>query len=151
MTKAVRLIDLQQQIYMSSHPRTTNTSSLVGVAMCTCQTLFCHLVVHSSGHACDDVKIVNCHNFRNSRSAPLAVLTQLSPWEELQITGKGETACRRKYRQRYTLAVKQIELIAIAKAFQYAEVTFNIARSNAFNARPDSPLGWPIWVKISKN
>ena len=82
---------------------------------------------YSSRHACDDVRIVNRYSFRNSRSAPLPVLTQLSPWEELQITGKGETACRRTYRQRNTLAVKQIELIAIAKAFQYAEVTFNIA------------------------
>ena len=81
---------------------------------------------YSSRHACDDVRIVNRHSFGNSHFAPLAVLTHLSPWEQLQTTDRGETARRQKNRQRNTLAVKQIELIAIAKAFQYAKVTLTL-------------------------
>ena len=81
---------------------------------------------YSIRHACDDIRIVNHPSFGNSHFAPLAVLTHLPSWEQLQTTGRGETAQRQKNRQRNTLAVKQIELIAIAKAFQYAKVTLTL-------------------------
>ena len=81
---------------------------------------------YSSRHACDDVRIVNRHSFGNSHFAPLAVVTQSSPWEQLQTKCRRETARRQKNRQRNTLAVKQMELIAIATAFQYAEVTLTL-------------------------
>ena len=98
---------------------------------------------YSSRHACDDIRIVNRHNFGNSHFAPLAVLTQSSPWEQLQTTGRGETAHRQKNRQRNTLAVKQIELIAIAKAFQYAKVTLTLLNLTS-DIQTLSRQLWPV-------